>query len=232
MTGSGSSDDGQLFSRTIDLVVRIGVLAILVAWCFQIIRPFFIIAAWGIIIATAIHPAYRQLEALLGGRGKIAAAAFTVVGLVLLIVPTVLFAGSLVDSGQWLAANLRDGTLAIPPPPEGIAAWPLIGEPLNDMWGLASTNLEGAIRKIGPQLMTVGGALLSTGAGLGLGILQFLASILVAGVLLAGSATGSRAARSVAGRLAGARGGEFADLAGATVRSVAQGNNPDGGRCS
>jgi predicted PurR-regulated permease PerM len=223
MTASDSSDDQQLLNRVIDLTVRIGVLVLLVVWCFQITRPFFIIAVWGVIIATALHPAYRHLEALLGGRGKIAAAAFTLFGFALLIAPTVLFAGSLVESGQWLATNLRDGTLAIPPPPEGIAGWPIIGEPLDDMWQLASTNLEEAIRKIGPQLMTVGGALLSTGAGLGLGILQFIASILVSGVLLAGSASGSQVARSVALRLAGARGGEFADLAGATVRSVAQG---------
>ncbi len=223
MTPSGSSDDQQLLTRAIDLTVRIGVVALLAAWCFQITRPFFIIAVWGIIIATASYPAFSRLEALLGGRERIAAALFTVVGLALLIAPAVFFAGSLVESGQWLATNLRDGTLAIPPPPAGVAAWPLIGEPVNDMWELASTNLEGALRKVGPQLMSVGGALLSTGAGLGLGILQFIASILVAGVLLASSASGSQAARSVARRLAGARGGEFADLAGATVRSVAQG---------
>ena len=50
-----------------------------------------------------------------------------------------------------------------------------------------------------------------------------MVSIIIAGVLLANTAGGSQAARALARRLAGEQGTKGVELAGATVRSVAQG---------
>ncbi len=60
-------------------------------------------------------------------------------------------------------------------------------------------------------------------AGVALAVVQFVISIVIAGVLLAAGPAGHRAARSIALRLAGERGGELASLAAATVKNVAQG---------
>jgi predicted PurR-regulated permease PerM len=216
-------DDDRFLARAVEVSVRIGVVLLLAAWCFQITRPFLIPIVWGIILATAIHPGYQHLQAAMGGRRKLAAGLLTLAALSLLIVPTILFAGSLVESGQWLATGLADGTLEVPPPPEAIASWPLIGEPLHGFWQLAYVNFEAALRQVGPHLLGLGSGLLSTAAGLGLGIVQFVISIAIAGVLLAGAGTGHRVAKEIATRLAGERGEELTDLAGATVRGVAQG---------
>ena len=70
----------------------------LVAWCFQIVRPFIVPAVWGIIIAVAIHPAYGRLETLLGGRHAIAATLCSVLMLIVLIGPTVMLAGTVAES--------------------------------------------------------------------------------------------------------------------------------------
>jgi predicted PurR-regulated permease PerM len=40
----------------IDIAIRIGVLALLIAWCFQILRPFITPVIWGTIIAIALYP--------------------------------------------------------------------------------------------------------------------------------------------------------------------------------
>jgi predicted PurR-regulated permease PerM len=215
--------DDRFLARAVEVSVRIGVVLLLATWCFQITRPFLIPIVWGVIIATAVHPGYQRLQAGMGGRRKLAAALLTLLALSLLIVPTVLFAGSLVESGQWLASGLADGTLEVPPPPETIASWPLIGEPLHGFWQLAYVNFEAFLRKVGPHLIGLGSGLLSTAAGLGLGIVQFVVSIAISGVLLAGADSGHRVAKEVANRLAGERGDELTDLAGATVRGVAQG---------
>jgi predicted PurR-regulated permease PerM len=102
--------------RAVEAAIRIGLVALLVAWCFQIVRPFIVPVVWGIIIAVAVHPGYRRLETALGNHRTIAATLFTLLMLILLIGPTVMLAGTLAESAQGLAAHLTAGNLAIPPP--------------------------------------------------------------------------------------------------------------------
>jgi predicted PurR-regulated permease PerM len=209
--------------RAVEAAIRIGLVALLVAWCFQIVRPFIVPVVWGIIIAVAAHPSYRRLESILGGRRTIAATLFTLLMLILLIGPTVMLAGTLVEGAQGLAADLTDGTLSIPAPPESIGSWPIIGEPLERFWRLALVNLGAALGEIRPQIAAFGRWLLATVAELGLGILQFVIAIIIAGVLLPNAQGGGDAARAIASRLAGERGPDYAELGQATVRSVARG---------
>lgn len=51
-----------------EAAIRIGLVALLVTWCFLIVRPFIAPVVWGIIIAVAIHPLYARLVSVLGGR--------------------------------------------------------------------------------------------------------------------------------------------------------------------
>ncbi|MGD8393516.1 MAG: AI-2E family transporter, partial [Desulfobacterales bacterium] len=94
---------------------------------------------------------------------------------------------------------------------------------LFEFWSLAANNLGAALSKITPQLKKFGMPLLSAAAGAGIGILKFVVSIIIAGVLLANDAGGGRAARAIATRLTGERGTETVKLAVATVRSVTLG---------
>jgi len=144
--------DPEGLTRAIEVAIRLALIAILVAWCFGIMRPFIIPVVWAIIIATAVNPAFCWVEAKLGGRTRSAAALFVVLGLILLATPAFMFAGSLIDSAQWLTSGLKQGSLEVPPPPSQIADWPLIGEPIDRLWTLASVNLEAAVGEMGPQL--------------------------------------------------------------------------------
>jgi predicted PurR-regulated permease PerM len=221
---AGASSDDRLFlSRAVEATIRIGLLVALVAWCFAIVRPFVVPVAWAIIIATAVHPVYRRLRTALGERSRLAAALLTLLGLLLLIVPTFMLGETLVEGTQSLAAGLRAESFTIPAPPESIREWPFFGEDVHEYWANASENLGATLEAIRPQLVAFGTWLLAAAAGAGFALLQFVLSILIAGVLLANDAGGSRVARSISRRLAGERGEEFASLAGATVRSVAQG---------
>jgi len=143
--------------------------------------------------------------------------------LLLVIMPAAMLTGTLVDTAKVLAEDLSDGSLHIPPPAESVGSWPLIGADLKQFWSLASENIEVALQQIAPQIKVVGKWLLATAAGAGFGILQFIIAIIIAGVLMAHASGGYRAAHGIAIRLAGERGGEFADLAETTVRSVARG---------
>jgi len=210
-------------SRTMEATIRIGVLVLLVAWCFEIVQPFVVSIAWGVIIAVAAQPAYTGIEAQLGDRSGLAAVVFTVLALAVLIVPTIILAGTVVESSRLLAEHLESGSLSVSPPPDAVLEWPVIGAPLYRIWQLASVNLGAALAEIGPHLKVLGGWLLDAGLGASLGILQFIVAIVIAGVLLAHAEAAGEVARAIAVRLSGERGVEFTEMSETTVRSVARG---------
>lgn len=220
---SESLKDRIFVHRALEAAIRIGLVVILIAWCFEIVRPFIVPVVWGIVISIAVYPGYCWLETTLGHRRGVAAALITLLMLVVLIGPTVLLAGTLAESARTLVTNLTDGTLVIPPPPEGIGDWPLFGHSLERVWGKASVNIATALAEIKPQLTAFGRWMVSMVAGLSLGILQFVLAIVISGVLLANATGGGDAARAIATRLSGERGAEYAELAQATVRSVTRG---------
>jgi len=225
MNNSSRSDEDKVFhSRTMDAAIRISLLALLVLWCFQIVRPFIMPVLWGAIMAVAIYPLFVKAYAAFGGRQKLTATLITLLALAILIVPTVMLSGSMIESSKTLAADIEAGTLTVPPPSDKVKDWPLIGEKLHSAWSLASTNLEGALEKFKPQVEAVGKWLLSGAAGVGGGVLMFVISIIIAGAFLVYGRSGSQAMESIAGRVMGKQNGkEFVDLTGATIRSVAQG---------
>jgi len=140
-----------------------------------------------------------------------------------LVVPSILLGNSLASGARNVVNSFQSGELFIPLPPDRVAGWPLIGEPIAKAWTLASQNLEEALRQASPFLKGFGAWLLSAAAGAGLALFQFVLAILIAGALLANSAAAGRATRVVAERLAGERGLEFVGVAEQTVRSVASG---------
>ena len=222
-TSNQPSNDKLFMARALDATIHIGFVVLLLYWCFKIGQPFIEIIVWGIIIAVTIHPGYNRLKSALGGRGRLAATLITLLALIVLLVPTFMLSESLINTVQELSAQIDEGTLSVPPPSESVRSWPVIGEPLYKFWSLGSDNLGAALSEMTPQLRKLGIRLLSTLANTGVGILKFVVSIIIAGVLLANAAGGGQAARAFAGRLAGERGAMFVELAGATVRSVAQG---------
>jgi predicted PurR-regulated permease PerM len=224
MNASNQPSNDKLFvARALEAAIRIGLVALLLYWCFKIGQPFIEIIIWGIVIAVAIHPGYDRLKSALGGRGRLAATLITLFALIVLLVPTYMLSDSLINAVQEYSANIDQGTLRVPPPPESVRSWPVIGEPLHTFWNLASNNLAAALSKITPQLKKFGIPLLSTAAGAGVGILKFVVSIIIAGVLLANAVGGGRAASTIARRLTGEQGTKAVELAEATVRSVTLG---------
>ncbi|MGD8434896.1 MAG: AI-2E family transporter [Syntrophobacterales bacterium] len=217
------SDDKLYVRRAIEASIHIGLVALVIFWCFKIGRPFLEIIVWGIIIAVAIHPIYSRLKSALGGRDRLAATLITIFALIFLLVPTIMLSDSLIDTAREVAAQLEDGTLKVPPPSENVRSWPVIGDPVYKLWSLGSQDVGAAVDKMAPRLKKYGVSLFSAAANAGVGILMFVVSIIIAGVFLANADGAHQAALTFFRRLAGERGANFVELAGATVRSVAQG---------
>ena len=99
----------------------------------------------------------------------------------------------------------------------------MIGEKAHKYWTLASVNLEAALKQIAPRLKSAGAWLFGAIGGAGLGVLQFIISILIAAVFLASTEAAHRATLAISSRIAGDQGEELAGISIATIRSVAQG---------
>lgn len=112
----------------------------------------------------------------------------------------------------------------IRPPAESVAGWPLVGKPLYAFWLQASTDLSGVAQKFTPQIKELVLALLGKLAGLGMGLLVFIVALVIAGIFMAYSESGSRSAVEIATRLSGPeKGPKITELCTATIRAVAQG---------
>ena len=156
MTDSLAPTDEGLFNRrAIEAAIRIGLIFLLVIWCFNIVRPFVLLVLWGAILAVAVYPLFEKLQSVLGGRKKLAATLMTLTALAMLVTPSVMLSGSAIENSQTLASQMKEGTLRIPPPSDKVQTWPLVGEKLYTAWSLASTNLSAALSRYKEQLTEV-----------------------------------------------------------------------------
>ena len=210
-------------SAAIDIAIRLGVLAVLVVWCFQILRPFVSPIIWGIIVAVALYPVYQKLNAKLGDRRKLTAAIMTISALLIIIIPGFQLAVSGADSLKTLNTKLEEKELKVPPPPERVGNWPVIGKSLKNLWQMASDNLESVLIKFESQVIGSAKWLLKTAFGAAVGLLMFAISLIIAGVLMASAKSGGLMVKSLFVRLAGDRGADFAEISVKTVRSVVKG---------
>ena len=123
-----------------------------------------------------------------------------------------------------MSAPCKHNTLEIPAPREGIEDWPIVGKKIYGFWSKAHSDLPGLVQSMQPKIGELARKALSIVASIGLGILQFLASFIVAGILMAYGEAGARGSRAIFERIVGSERGEsFARLATATIRAVAQG---------
>ena len=209
--------------KVIDLVIRISVLAFIGFWCFILIRPFIGIILWGAIIAVAIYPIFLWLKNCLGGRANLAATIITLISISIIVGPVSLMTKVLAENMQNLADSIASGTLVVPPPPGYIQNWPFVGKPLHNIWELASVNLKETLNIFKPQLEKLATNLLAIAAGLGLALLKFILSIIIAaGFMLNTEALKRKLTRFVT-RLTPNKGQVFIKLAASTLRNVIRG---------
>jgi predicted PurR-regulated permease PerM len=223
MENTKQSDNEAYYDRAVSATLRIGFVALLFILSYLILKPFLVMVLWGIIIAVGIYPIFRKLSTALGNKDKLASTIITLTILALLVVPSILLLDSTIESVQNVAAEYEAGTLTVMPPSEDVAEWPLVGKPIYEIWKLASTNLDAAIKKLEPQIKEYGPKLVGAVAGLGGTILLSLISIIIAGVLLLQSKSSEKSAHKIFKLLLGKDGKEFTELAGKTISSVVQG---------
>ena len=207
----------------IQLAVRLALLALLIYWSFVVIRPFVPILAWSVVLAVALYPVFSWLSRLLGDRPKLAATILTLVNLGIVIGPATWLGLGAVEGLRDFAAQLGAGTLAVPSPPAGVKDWPIIGAQLYRLWEQASTNLRTALTEFAPHLKPLAGTILGLAGDAGVGTVKFLVAVALTGFLFPAGPRLVAASQRFLTRIVAERSENFLVLAGAAIRSVAQG---------
>ena len=214
----------RLASRLMDVFVRVGLVVALALLCFRIFSPFLTLMAWALILAVSLYPLHQAVARRIGGRQGLAATLIVILGIAVIVVPSSVLMSSLGDSLRRLIEDVQANSLQIPPPSESVAQWPVVGPRVHALWSQAHSDLPALVQTLQPQIGDIAKSVLGFVAGIGVGLLQFLAAFIIAGIIMAFGEAGAGANLAIFRRIVGpARGEELARLSAATVRAVAQG---------
>ena len=214
----------RLSRKLLDVFIRAGLVFSMVVLCYRIFAPFISLMAWAVILAVTLYPAQRKLAHSLGGKQGWAATLLVLCGILLIVAPTAVLMVSLGDSVHHFVTGVLDNTFHLPAPPPGVAEWPVVGKRFHGLWSQAYTDLPAVIQNLQPKVGDLAKTALEIVAGVAGAGLLFLASFIIAGIVMAFGESGAASTQAIFARIMGPRHGEeFARLSTATIRAVALG---------
>src|SRR5262245_31082473 len=143
-------DYEELSSRLLDVLIRAGMILVIVLLCYRVFSPFLTLMVWALILAVAIYPLHQSLARRMGGKQGLTATVITIIGSIVIVVPSALLLSSLGDSVQSFVHSVQNHTLQVPPPRPGVAEWPLVGQKIHGWWSRAYTDLPGFVQGLEP----------------------------------------------------------------------------------
>jgi predicted PurR-regulated permease PerM len=215
----------KVFAKDLtEVFITIGIIAVLVYMSVRIFSPFMGLVLWGLILAVTLYPLHQRLAGKIGGRQGRAATLLVLAGLLLIGIPMAMLGASFAGRVQDTHQALQSKTIQIPAPARSVAEWPLVGEKVYKVWSHASRDLPALVDEAQPQLKEFSKKMLEMVAGTAGGVLSFLGSLIIAGIMMAYGRSGARAMSRIICRVAGKeKGPGFYSLSTATIRSVAMG---------
>ncbi len=200
-------------------------IALLMLTSLWILSPFIGALIWATMIVVATWPMMRALQRRLLGRRSLATLVMVTLLLLVLFVPLTIALSTVVAHADELIALASSLSVTdLPEPPEWLASVPLVGENLAVAWHRVT--VDGIAPLVALAKPYLGVALRWTAAqagSLGLVGLQFLLTVVLAGILYSNGETAAHTVRGFGRRLAGDQGEAVITLAGQAIRGVALG---------
>jgi predicted PurR-regulated permease PerM len=192
---------------------------------FWTIHPFLTPLIWAVIIVVATWPVMLRVQVFFRGKRWCAVAVMTMGLLMLLVVPLSLAIITIAENSDEIPRWIRSLTaLTVAPLPRWISGIPVLGPKLQDHWHhIASASSTELSARIEPYLRNIVSWFMSQAGNVGLMILNFLLTVLIAAILFAKGETASGGISRLARRLAGHQGENTLVLAAKAVRGVALG---------
>ena len=213
----------QDLARITFSVLAIGVLLAAVLW---ILRPFIGPTIWATMVVVATWPLMLRLQALLFNRRSLAVTAMSLLLLLLFVVPLTMAIFTIVTNVDQLLAWAKLVTeFRLPDaPPPWLVQLPVVGDLLSGLWAQANAlGLPDLLQRLSPYAGGLTRWFVDQVGNVGVLLLQFLLTVVIAAVLYSTGEAAARLVRRFAQRLGGERGVEVVALAGGAIRGVALG---------
>lgn len=223
MSANHASDEKKLTRNAIEIALRLGLLALVMYWCYGIVKPFVDFIIWSVIFAVALHPMFNWLQNRLGGRKILAAVLIVVFLLCILLIPVALFANSLYEGISFLKAQYDANGSLLPNASESIKSLPIVGPAIYEKWNAFTSQMGQGLQEYAPQLKQVSVSIIESIASAGIAFLKLFVSILLAGVVLVFSKESGELANNLFKRILGEEGADYASLSERTIRTVVKG---------
>ncbi|MDZ4667002.1 MAG: AI-2E family transporter [bacterium] len=208
--------------QAIDIGIRMVLLFGILFWCFQIVSPFIMPVLWGLIIAIAVSPIQDFFETKFKMGSSLASIVITILLLSIILVPTALFFTSTTHTIMELKVRFDTEGFSMPEPPKFVYDIPVIGEKLHVIMNTFNKSLEDFFNTYQTKLLALGKIVIGAVIDTGMGILQILVSIILAGIFLKiGDQKG--VSEELFNRLVGKDGQTYVRLIVQTIRSVVKG---------
>jgi predicted PurR-regulated permease PerM len=208
----------------IEQTLTLAVLAVLIAGCFLVLRPFLTAVLWAVVLAATTWPLHARIQAWLGGRPGVAAGTMTLLVAAVVIMPFVIVGVTLADNFDRMAEFAKRVVDQGPPdPPAWVAQLPLVGDTLQAYWGDLAHDTPRLLTELRKLVEPAKSALVSGGASVAQGLLQLTLSVLIMYFFLRDGDAATRRLRAAIERIAPTRGARLLDVAAGTTRGVVYG---------
>jgi predicted PurR-regulated permease PerM len=200
-------------------------IGLLIGGAFWILQFFVPSILWATIIVVTTWPVFERIQRRLWNKRILAIIVMVGALLVMVILPCAFAIGSIISNSDMITGwvnSLRQ--MDMPPPPGFLGKIPLLGPRLMDAWQKAEAlTAEGVSKNLAPYTGAMVSWFISKAGSVGVLLVQFLLTLIIAVVLYARGESAAETVRAFCRRLAGARGEEIATLAAKAIRSVALG---------
>ncbi|HEX4943945.1 MAG TPA: AI-2E family transporter [Usitatibacteraceae bacterium] len=191
-------------SSRFEQYARVAGIALLVAGCFLVIRPFLAALFFAAVMCLSTWPAFRWIKERVGGRSTLAALLFALGMLLAIALPVALAAYSLIthsaDAIDLIRGFLDRGPIELP---GWLTRIPFVGGWIDDYWKVLVGSREEMVA-LGKRLAEPAkNVLFAAGASAGEGVLQILLAIFVAFFFYRDGEVVARMIRTGMARLAG-----------------------------
>ncbi|HSY62538.1 MAG TPA: hypothetical protein VK796_11710, partial [Cytophaga sp.] len=169
--------------NSIEASIRLILFFGMIIFSYIILMPFISIILGGIILAVASSPILKILRNKFNMSDKAGAILITVVALIIFILPSYLLIHSLVNEFNNFLSE--ENNIKLTSFIENFKDLPVIGNSLYDFCKKAMSDTSIVFKEHASQIEAVGMSVLGFIASLGLGLLHFFASVIIAGLFLA-----------------------------------------------
>ncbi|NJD90404.1 MAG: AI-2E family transporter YdiK [Geobacter sp.] len=207
------------------ITLAVILIAILIAACFWIMKPFLSAIIWAAMIVIATWPLMLTIQEKLGKKRWLAVVVMTLFLLLILIAPLTLAVSTLIDKAQQLASNSQILTeLRIPPPPDWLLNLPLEGPRLAGWWQeYAHLDQYQLAQRLMPHSQKIISWFLAQAGSVGMMIVHCLLTVIISAIFYGHGEAAADGIRRFVRRIAGKSGEDAAVLAARAIRGVAIG---------